>query len=264
MKLDQAVAIITGGGAGIGAALVAAVLAEGAAAVVVADRDGDAAAAVAGRHADGAATVVAKRCDVANQADVEALVADTERRFGRIDLVCSNAGLMIDGGLELSAERWERSWAVNVMAHVHAARAAMPGMLARGKGHFMNVCSAAGMLTAPGAAPYAVTKHAALAFAEWLAITYGDQGIGVSALCPEAVRTDMLAASLAANDGVRRLTANAMVLDPEAVAAAAVAGLKAGSFLILPHPRTLAGTQRKWADVGRWLQGMRDALRATA
>jgi NAD(P)-dependent dehydrogenase (short-subunit alcohol dehydrogenase family) len=264
MNLDRAVVIVTGGGGGIGAALVAAVLAAGSAAVVVADRDGDAAAAVAVRHGSDAAGVVARRCDVARQAEVEALVADTERRFGRIDLVCSNAGVMVDGGLELPAEPWDRSWAVNVMAHVHAARAAMPGMLARGGGHFLNVCSAAGMLTAPGAAPYATTKHAALGFAEWLAIAYGDRGIGVSVLCPEAVRTDMLAAAQTANSAVRRLMANALVLDPEAVAAAAVDGLKADSFLILPHTRTLAGTQRKWADIGRWLQGMRNALRATS
>jgi NAD(P)-dependent dehydrogenase (short-subunit alcohol dehydrogenase family) len=228
---------------------------------VVADRDADAAAVIAGRHG---AAAIARRCDVASQQEVEALVADTERRFGRIDLICSNAGVMIDGGLEIDAESWQRSWAVNVMAHVHAARAAMPGMLARGAGHFLNVCSAAGMLTAPGAAPYAATKHAALGFAEWLAIAYGDRGIGVSVLCPEAVRTAMLAASLAGNDAVRRLMAQAQVLDPAAVAAAAVAGLKAGSFLILPHARTLAGTQRKWSDVGRWLEGMRAAVRATA
>src|SRR5438093_6448218 len=124
MNLDRAVVIVTGGGGGIGAALVAAVLAEHAACVVVADRDADAAAAVAARHGDHGASVVARRCDVASQADVEALVADTERRFGRVDLVCSNAGVMVDGGLELPAESWERSWAVNVMAHVHAARAA--------------------------------------------------------------------------------------------------------------------------------------------
>jgi NAD(P)-dependent dehydrogenase (short-subunit alcohol dehydrogenase family) len=264
MKLERAIVIVTGGGGGIGAALVDAVVAAGAAAVVVADRDGDAAAAAAERHRAAAGTVVARSCDVANQVEIEALVADTERRFGRIDLVCSNAGVMIDGGLALDAETWNRSWAVNVMAHVHAARAAMPGMLARGGGHFLSVCSAASMLTAPGAAPYAVTKHAALGLAEWLAIAYGDRGIGVSVLCPEAVRTDMLAASLAGNGAVRRLMAHAEVLDPAAVAAAAVAGLKSGAFLILPHARTLASTQRKWADVGRWLQGMRAALRASA
>jgi NAD(P)-dependent dehydrogenase (short-subunit alcohol dehydrogenase family) len=164
---------------------------------------------------------------------------------------------MIDGGFELTDEQWQLSWDINVMAHVHAARAAMPGMLERGGGHFLNVLSAASLLTAPGAAAYASTKHAAIGFAEWLAIAHRSRGIRVSVVCPGAVRTQMLVDSLAnGNAGVRRIAESGTILDPAVVAEAAITGVKEDRFLITSHEDTLANTQRKWSGPDRWVQAM--------
>jgi NAD(P)-dependent dehydrogenase (short-subunit alcohol dehydrogenase family) len=162
-----------------------------------------------------------------------------------------NAGIAVVGGLEASNEEWQRIWEVNVMAHVYAARAVLPQMLERGDGYLLQTASAAGLLTQVGSAPYSVTKHAAVAFAEWLAITYGDQGIKVSCLCPQGVRTNMLERARGGaflRDGA---------LDPDRVADIVVAGLRAESFLILPHPEVLDYFRRKSDDYDRWIRGMR-------
>jgi NAD(P)-dependent dehydrogenase (short-subunit alcohol dehydrogenase family) len=261
MELKDAIIVVTGGAGGIGEALVAAFVRQAAAAVIVHDRDQAAADAVAARHQTAQTVVVAQSGDLCTQLAVDELVMFVEERFGRIDLFCSNAGILLEGGVELPTEQWNQAWSINVMAHVHAARAALPGMRRRRAGHFLNVCSAAGMLTAPGAASYAATKHAALGFAEWLAITYGDKGIGVHVVCPEAIDTRMLSDSLASrNDGIRRVAERSLVLGTDAVTEAVVAGLKEDRFLITTHPDTLKNTQRKWADPDRWLAAMRSFL----
>src|SRR5579863_10458303 len=180
VKLQDKVVVVTGGGSGIGRALCRRFAAEGAKAIVVADLNVDAAHAVADEIGG---TAIA--CDVSREADVAQLVGDTLARHGVIDLFCSNAGIAVDGDENTPTAEWERCWDVNVMAHVYAARAVLPGMLARGGGYLLQTVSAAGLLTHPQSATYAVTKHASLAFAEWLSIAYGDRGIKVSALCPQ-------------------------------------------------------------------------------
>jgi NAD(P)-dependent dehydrogenase (short-subunit alcohol dehydrogenase family) len=270
MKIEGAIVIVTGGANGIGEALAAAAVRAGARGVVVSDRDTEGAVRVAeklaayGPRASGAAsTVVAEGCDVADETAVNKLVAFTEERFGRVDLVCSNAGIMLEGGPELASSEWDRSWRINVMGHVFAANAALPGMLARGSGYFLNTVSAAGMLSSPGAASYAATKHAALGFAEWLALTYGDRGIGVTALCPELVNTAMVKASIGSgNAAVRLIAETSLTLDTKTVAEAALKGVEESRFLVTTHPDTLRNTQRKWSDVDRWLKGMTRFVRS--
>ena len=190
--------------------------------------------------------------DVTLGSDVARVVNDTEAEIGPIDLFCSNAGLFIPGGVDVADDRWQSIWDVNVMAHIHAARAVLPKMLSRGHGYLLQTASAAGLLSQIGSAPYSVTKHAAIGFAEWLAITYGDQGIRVSVLCPQAVRTQMTA-------GVATGTVSAVdgMLEPEQVADAVVIGLADERFLILPHPKVLEYARRKTADYDCWLRGMR-------
>jgi len=245
--------VVTGGGSGIGRALCRRFAAEGAGRVVVADLNGDAARDVAG-EIDGVAVEV----DVAREADVARLVRDTVAAEQRIDLFCSNAGVAVSGGEATPDAEWERCWDVNVMAHVYAARAAVPVMLGQGGGYLLHTVSAAGLLTHVQSATYAVTKHAALAFAEWLSVTYGDRGIRVSALCPQGVRTSML--ERAAADGRGFLLDGALA--PEQVADDVVRGLGEERFLILPHPDVAEYFRRKAGDYDRWLRGMR-RLRAT-
>ncbi len=245
-------------------ALVAALVREKAKAIVVHDRDAVGAAAVVMAHAGSPTQLMAESGDVASAAVIGALVARCRADDGdRVDLFCSNAGVMVDGGVDVPGSAWNLAWSVNVLPHVHAAHAALPGMLRRGSGHFLNVASAAGLLTAPGAAPYAVTKHAAVGFAEWLAITHGSKGIGVTLLCPESVDTAMLKAALeSGNPNARRVADSNVILTADAVATAALDAVKADVFLVTPHPKTLENTQKKWADVGRWLKGMRRFLEA--
>src|SRR5690606_21641511 len=209
---------------------------------------------------------VARTADVTVEADVEALVEHTEEEIGPIDLFASNAGILGRAGLEADDETWARVWSVNVLAHVYAARALVPRMLARGGGYLLSTASAAGLLTQPGDAPYSVTKHAAVALAEWLAITYGDQGIIVSCACPMAVDTAMLGGGRAAGEGAdapagmtTAASAAAVqgVLSPEQVAEAIVEGVRSERFLILPHPEVATFEQRRAADRDRWLAGMR-------
>ena len=251
MELRDKVAVVTGGASGIGEALSRRFAAEGARAVVVADRDADGARRVAEEIGGTAVST-----DVAVEADVVALVDQTVEAHGPIDLFCSNAGIAVTGGVEVPDEEWDRIWRINTMAHVFAARAVLPSMLARGEGYLLNTASAAGLLTNLGALPYAVTKHAAVALAEWLAITHGDAGIKVSVLCPQGVRTPMLLGGAGAGDDAAGMLL-AGAIEPSQVADAVIDGLRAETFLILPHPEVGEYLRRKADDYDRWLAGMR-------
>ena len=255
MELAGKVAVVTGAASGIGKACATRFAAEGAK-VVVADRDGDGVTAVADDI--GALGIAA---DVSVEADIKHLVAETEKELGPIDLFFSNAGIGVEGSIFASDELWDRIWKVNTMAHVYAARAVVPGMLDRGEGYIVSTASAAGLLTQIGNASYAVTKHAAVAFAEWLSVTYGDRGIHVACVCPMGVDTPMLAGGMetAAAESVRSAGA---VLSPDDVAAVVVEGLAEERFLILPHPEVLEYWRRKTSDYDRWLAGMRRLRRA--
>jgi NAD(P)-dependent dehydrogenase (short-subunit alcohol dehydrogenase family) len=221
---------------------------EGAKAVVVADLDTDRAGALANEIGG-----LAIKTDVAVEADIVNLVKRATDAYGRIDLFCSNAGIGTPGGADEPNEVWQRIWEVNVMAHIYAARHVMPGMLARGEGYILATASAAGLLTQVGSAPYSVTKHAAVAFAEWLAITHGDEGIKVSCLCPQGVNTDLLRSSAGGPGDFLRANA----LEPEAVAEAVVKAIDEERFLVLPHPEVAEYFGRKATDYDRWLRGMR-------
>ena len=258
MELAGNVAVVTGGASGIGRALCQRFAAEGAS-VVVADSDAPGAAAVA-QEIKG----LAVPCDVSVEADMTALIDAALLSFGRIDLFCANAGILAGSrpddpaapiGPDAPDEDWDRVWRVNVVSHIYAARALVPLMLDQGGGYILVTASAAGLLTMLNNAPYSVTKHAAVAFAEWLAITYGDRGLRVSCLCPQLVRTEMLASALPAveKQGIAQLG----VLEPEDVAQKVVEGLREERFLILPHPEVADYFQRKADDYDRWLGGMR-------
>ena len=250
MKLTDKVVVVTGGGNGIGRALCRRFALEGAKGVVVADVNGVTAAQVADEIGGTAIT-----CDVSREADVVALASQTIARYGAIDLFCSNAGIAVNGDEHTPEAEWARCWDVNVMAHVYAARAVVPHMLERGGGYLLQTVSAAGLLTHPQSATYAVTKHASLAFADWLSMTYGDRGITVSALCPQGVRTDMLRRAEA--EGTRRSFLLDSAVEPEQVADDVVKGIEAERFLILPHPEVAEYVRRKANDPDRWLRGMR-------
>lgn len=247
IRLDGCGTVVTGAGGGIGAALARRLAAEGAL-VVVNDVDREAAEGVA-EEVGG----IAVAGDAADGAVVDRLVTTAERHFGAVDLFCANAGVAPMGGPEQDDAVWETAWRVNVLAHVHAARRLLPAWLERGRGHLLATVSAAGLLTMLGSAPYSVTKHASLGFAEWLSATYGSRGITVQALCPQGVATDMLAATGRAGQVVLEPGA----ITPEQVAEAAVAGLADGRFLILPHPEVADYYLARASDTDRWLAGMR-------
>ncbi|HKD98568.1 MAG TPA: SDR family oxidoreductase [Micromonosporaceae bacterium] len=247
MDLNGAGVVITGGGAGIGAALARRFAAEGAR-IVVGDVNADGARAVA-EEVGG----LAVPGDAASESGASALVAAARAHFGEIDLFCANAGVGTGGGPEAPEADWELAWQVNVMAHVRAARAVLPGWLARGRGHFLATVSAAGLLTMLGAAPYSVTKHGALAFAEWMSITYADRGVTVQALCPQGVRTAMLAASGDAG----KILLDAESITPEELAETVVRDLGNGKFLILPHPEVAGYYAARATDPDRWIANMR-------
>jgi NAD(P)-dependent dehydrogenase (short-subunit alcohol dehydrogenase family) len=253
MDIADKVTVVTGGGSGIGAALCRRFAADGAAAVVVADLHADAAAAVADEIGG-----VAEAVDVCDATAVASLVERTIERFGRIDLFCSNAGITTGVELDDPDDMWHKAYDLHVMSHVYASRAVLPSMLERGSGYLLNTASAAGLLTSPGDAPYSVTKHGAVALAEWLAVTYGDRGIGVSVLCPMGVATPLLMDPLAAGHaGAQAVADSGPILAPELVADAVVAGLAAQRFLILPHPEVGRFWAQKAADPERWLAGLR-------
>jgi NAD(P)-dependent dehydrogenase (short-subunit alcohol dehydrogenase family) len=252
MNLQGAVTVVTGGARGIGRALAERFAAEGAAGVVVADLDGPGAERVAAGL--GCPSPLGVPLDVTDPAAVARLVDRIEGELGPVDLWCSNAGVALGRDLGADAD-WERSFAVHVLAPVHAARVLAPRMAARGGGHLLLTASAAGLLTNLDSAPYTVTKHGTVALAEWLAIRWGDAGVGVSCLCPQGVRTAM-------TEGVNAtpaLLAAGPLLEPEEVAEAVVRGLAEGRFLILPHPEVGTFERRRAADRDRWLAGMRRA-----
>lgn len=245
MELNDKIAVVTGGASGIGRALCHRFKAEGAKGVVVVDLNADGAEAVAGEMGG-----VAMTANVAKEDDIVAVIEETEAKVGPIDLFCSNAGIAVRGGVETPDSEWQRSWEVNLMSHVYAARHLIPRMIERGGGYLMNTASAAGLLNQIGSATYGVTKHAAVGFAEWISITHGAQGIKVSVLCPQAVRTAMTAdgPGVAAVDGM---------IEPEELADTVIDCLRKETFLILPHPQVQEYMQRKTADYDRWLGGMR-------
>lgn len=260
MDIAGRVVAVTGGGGGIGAGMCRAFAAAGARAVAVADIDGQAASAVAAEIAGDGVAAWGMQVDVGIEADVQSFARRAEDDFGGIDLFCANAGIMVAGGIDVPDEDWDRIWRVNVKSHLYAARAVIPGMTERGGGYLLHTASAAGLLTQLGAAPYAVTKHAVVALAEWIAITYADAGIKVSCLCPQAVETAMTgpltrmqrpsSAGSAASDGV---------LQPADVAAVVLAALAEERFLVLPHEQVATYEKRRADDRDRWLAGMQRA-----
>jgi NAD(P)-dependent dehydrogenase (short-subunit alcohol dehydrogenase family) len=254
MELRDRVVVITGGGSGIGEALARAAQAEGARHVVVADLKGPEAERVA---ADIGGTGVA--LDVRDEAAVRALVEQVESAHGPVDLFASNAGFVTTGGIEESNEILQAMWEVHVLAHIYAARAVLPSMIARGEGYLLNTASAAGLLTQIGSVGYSITKHAAVALAEWLAITHHHQGVRVSVLCPQAVATNIVANSpsnLGDEDSVGVASADG-VLSADDVAQTCLAAIREERFWVLPHPEVAEYTRRKADDIERWLGGMR-------
>ena len=246
MEFKDRVCVITGGSGGIGRAMARAFLAEGAKAVVLADLSADAVQSAAREiGCEGVA------CDVTREADIQRLVGDTLARHGRIDLFCSNAGAGGKGVLtDASNTVWQAQWELHVMAHLYAARAVLPSMLARKEGYLLNTASAAGLLAALGSGPYTVSKSAAVKLAEFLSITHGDDGIRVSVLCPQGVNTAMAPRSLGdgQTDGI---------IEADALARVVVEAIRAERFYVLPHPEVEEYVRRKVDNIERWLRVMR-------
>ena len=255
MELQDKVVVVTGAGGGIGEAMVRRFATEAPKGIVVADIDGEAAERVA-TEVGGTAIVV----DVANEADNRRMIALAEDAYGPVDLLCLNAGIATGGGVDAPNEAWQRTWDVNVMSHVYGARAVLPSMLAREAGYLLHTASAAGLLTNLGAAPYSVTKHAVVALAEWLAITHGDEGLRVSALCPQFVDTPMLDSLTDVGEGFHDF-ATSTAKTPAEVADVVVEGLREERFLILPHPEVAGYFTNKATDYDRWIAGMRKLQR---
>ena len=250
--LQDKITVVTGAGSGIGRSLAIRFAEKGARAVVCTDLNADNAAETAemiGKAGTSAAL------DVGDEAAIEALVAETETTIGGINIFVSNAGYGQSGGLSLATEDWQRMMNVHAWSHLAAARAVVPGMVQRGGGYLLSTASAAGLLTQINSGPYAVSKHAAVALAEWISINYGDQGIGVSVLCPQAVRTNILGPA-AKRPNSTQASADG-VLEPEFVADACIEAMEEGRFLVLPHPEVETYFQRKANDYDRWLGGMR-------
>lgn len=259
IELADKVTIITGAGSGIGRSLALKFAAEGAAVVVCTDLDGNSAAETVGllREAGHGGVFEARALDVSDERSVEQVAVDTEAAHGRVDVFVSNAGYGRRGGLDLPTDEWEKMMAVHTWSHLSAARAVIPGMVERGGGYLLNTASAAGLLTQIDSGPYAVSKHAAVALAEWILINHADGGIGVSVLCPQAVRTNILGdrAAIAADEA--RQAAGDGILEPDDVADACVEAMREGRFLVLPHPEVSTYFLRKATDYDRWLGGMR-------
>ncbi len=256
MELADKVAVITGAGSGIGRSLATAFAAEGARAIVCTDLNGENAAETAAMVGD---TATSAALDVGDERAVEQLVVDTIAAHGRIDVFVSNAGYGLRGGLDLPTDEWQRMMNVHTWSHLYAARAVVPGMIEQGGGYLLNTASAAGLLTQMDSGPYAVSKHAAVAFAEWVLINHGDQGIGVSVLCPQAVRTNILGPrALEKSSNVEaRQAAGDGILEPDDVAQACLEAMREERFLVLPHAEVATYFERKANDYDRWLRGMR-------
>ena len=250
MQIKGKIVVVTGAASGIGKALCERFAMEGASAVVVSDIDQPGIDATVSDLAS-KTNAVGIRCDVSKEDEINSLSNKTLEQFGHIDLFCSNAGIFTAGGESVSTKAWQQIWEINVMAHVFAARSVLPSMLERGEGYLLNTSSAAGLLNQVGSAPYSTTKHAAIGFAEWLSITYGNRGINVSVLCPQAVRTNMTAGG---DGGVAGLDG---MLEPEQLADTVIETLGEERFLVLPHPEVLTYMRRKTDDYDRWLGGMR-------
>ncbi|GHF58488.1 SDR family oxidoreductase [Seohaeicola zhoushanensis] len=246
MELKDKIIVVTGAASGIGKAMAVRFAAEGARKVVCADMNLAGAEATA-RSIGG----VAAEVNVARESEITGLIDWVESELGPIDLFCSNAGILTLGGMEVENGDWQRIWEVNVMSHVWAARHLIPRMIARGGGYLLNTASAAGLLNQVGSAPYGVTKHAAVGLAEWLAMTHGDDGIKVSVLCPQAVRSEMTRGH---EDGVASING---MLEPESVAEACVQTIRAETFLVLPHPEVLGYMKNKAENYDKWIGGMR-------
>lgn len=255
MDIVDKVVVVTGAGSGIGRALAVKLAAAGARRVVCTDLDEANAQATAAQIG---AVATGLRLDVADESAIEQLVAEVEAETGGIDLFVSNAGYGKRGGLDLDTQEWRKMMDVHTWSHLAAARAVIPGMVERGGGYLLNTASAAGLLTQMDSGPYAVSKHAAVALAEWILINYADQGIGVSVLCPQAVRTNILGPNaLKKGSSNSRQAAADGILEPEDVANDCLAAIREGRFLVLPHPEVETYFQRKANDYDRWLLGMR-------
>lgn len=246
MQVKDKIVVVTGAASGIGKALARRFAEAGAKSVICADLNAEGAEATAAEIGG-----VAIPVNVGIEAEIAALIDKVETEIGPIGLFCSNAGILTIGGVEVPNEDWQRIWDINVMSHVWAARHLVPRMIERGGGYLLNTASAAGLLNQVGSAPYGVTKHAAVGLAEWLALTYGDQGIGVSVLCPQAVRSEMTRGH---EEGVAALDG---MLEPEPVAEACLRAIEEEKFLVLPHPQVLDYMRLKTADYDRWIGGMR-------
>ena len=244
--------VVTGAAGGIGGALVRRLSEVGASTVVATDLD------LAGLQALAADVprVVPRRLDVADEAATAALVDEVEREIGPVDIWFANAGVAHGGGPDAPDATWELQWRVNVLAHVFAARALLPGWTARGEGHLVTTASLAGLLTSLGDAVYAATKHAAVGFAEWMAITYAGQGIKVSCICPGAVDTQMLRGSVGDAAQAAAIIGGGEVLPPAEAAARIVQAVTDDRFLIYTHPELHKYVERKTADTDRWISGM--------
>lgn len=263
MDVQGKVAVVTGAAGGIGAALARA-LSDSGALVTLVDRDDERVQRmVASIESTRPGSAVGTAGDIRDSAVIESVLDLARSTFGPVDLYCANAGVGGTASIDVSDDdEWETALQVNVMAHVRAARLLVPEWLERGSGYFLTTASAAGLLTQIGSGPYSVSKHGAVAFAEWLSVSYGDRGVKVSCLCPMGVNTDMLNAGRKAADGpaaaaAKAVTTSGDVLEPEVVAEIVLRGLEAEQFLILPHPEVLTYFQRKGSDYDRWLSGMR-------
>ncbi|MEV0322863.1 SDR family oxidoreductase [Streptomyces sp. NPDC050658] len=263
MQINGRVAIVTGAAGGIGAAIAGRLVEGGARGVLLTDLDAGRLDAtvqkLAGTHGE---RVWGEAADAASTADVERLIGAAEERFGPVDLYFANAGVGGGPGLDASEAEWSRALDVNVMAHVRAAKLLVPGWVERGGGYFFSTASAAGLLTQIGSATYSVSKHGAVAFAEWLSVTYGKDGVRVSCLCPQGVETELLMAGTRSADPVERAAAQAVldageVLSPLDVADHVMEAIGDERFLVLPHPQVLDFYRHKGSDYDRWLRGMR-------
>lgn len=249
MTVEDKIILVTGGANGIGKALCERFASEGARKIIVADLDYENAQAVA-HKIDG----LAIRLDVSDEAQVKTAIEEILNEFGQIDLVCSNAGIGgAEGGLEVANDVWQKIYEINVLSHLYLSRAVFPSMLERGAGYFLITASAAGLLTHPTAAPYAVTKHAAVALAEWLSIAYQERGIKISCLCPQGVKTDLIKSA----EGEPENFLMAEAITAEECADAVVKGLESEKFLILPHAEVGQYIINKAENYDRWLHSLR-------